>query len=90
MLKQVQRLEKSPTLNTVLMVESVLKSMDESVISVAGLKRMLPRKVNHDTLKVVLEYLEESNKIVFTSKGITWIHNPNPALRKAVATGLEL
>ncbi len=90
MLKQVQKLERSPTLNTVLMVERVLREMNESVISVAELKRRLPRKVNHNTLKVVLGYLEESNKIAVTMKGITWIHNPNPNLRKAISNGLEL
>ena len=89
-LKQAQKLEHSPTLNTVLMVEETLKNMDESVISVAELKRKLPKQVNHYTLMVVLEYLEESNKIAVTLKGITWIHNPNPELRKAIAKGLRL
>ncbi len=48
------------------------------------------KKVNHNTLKTILEYLEESNKIVVTMKGITWIHNTNPNLRRAIAGGLEL
>ncbi|VVB81795.1 Uncharacterised protein [uncultured archaeon] len=86
----LQELKHAPTLNTVLMVENVLKSMDESVISIAELKRRLPKQVNHNTLMVVLEYLEESNKIAVSLKGITWIHNTNPFLKKAVARGLEL
>jgi hypothetical protein len=86
----VPRFEHSPTLNTVLMVEHTLKGMDESVVSVAELKRNLPKQVNHNTLKIILEYLEESNKIAVTLKGITWVHNPNPNLRKAVSKGLEL
>jgi len=85
-----QKIEHSPTLNTVLMVENALKNVDESVITVAELKRKLPRQVNHNVLKVILEYLEESNKIAVTLKGITWIHNANPNLRKAVSRGLEL
>lgn len=85
-----QKFEHSPTLNTVLMVEDVLKNMNESVITVAELKRRLPRQVNHNTLTVILEYLEISNKILVTMRGITWIHNPNPNLRKAIAEGLEL
>lgn len=85
-----QRLKHSPTLNTVLMVEDTLKNMDESVITVAELKRRLPHQVNHNTLKVILEYLELSNKILVTMRGITWIHNPNPNLRKAIAGGMEL
>ncbi len=80
----------SPTLNTVLMVEDVIKNSGESVITVAQLKRKLPRQINHNVLKVILEYLEESNKIAVTMKGITWIHNHNPNLRRAIRSDLEL
>ena len=80
----------SPTLNTVLMVEGALRNADESIVSVAELKRLLPKQVNHNTLKGILEYLEESNKIAVTMRGITWIHNPNPQLRNAVEKGLRL
>lgn len=80
----------SPTLNTVLMVEKTLQEADESVLSIAELKRRLPKQVNHNTLKTILEYLEQSNKILVTLRGITWIHNPNPKLRKAIEQGLEL
>jgi len=87
---QAYELAHSPTLNTILMVEKVLTNMDESVITVAELKRRLPKQVNHNTLKAILEYLELSNKILVTMKGITWIHNTNPNLQKAIAEGLEL
>lgn len=87
---QEHKLEHSPTLNTVLMVEETLKNMDESVITIAKLKKILPKQVNHNTLKIILSYLEYSNKIAVTLKGITWIHNTNPQLRKAISKGLEL
>ena len=79
-----------PTLNTVIMVENSLKKMNESVISIAELKRELPRQVNHNTLMVILKYLEESNKIFVSLKGISWIHNKNPNLKKAILEGIEL
>ena len=87
---QEHKLEHSPTLNTVIMVEETLKNMDESVITIAKLKKILPKQVNHNTLKIILLYLEYSNKIAVTLKGITWIHNTNPRLRKAISEGLEL
>ena len=87
---QQYKLEHSPTLNTVLMVENTLKNMDESVITIAQLKKILPKQVNHQVLIIILAYLEQSNKIAVTLKGITWIHNTNPRLRKAIAEGLEL
>ena len=87
---QVRKQEHSPTLNTVLMVENAMKETGESIVTVAELKRKLPKQVNHNTLKVILEYLEESGKIAVSMKGITWIHNTSPALRNAVGRGLEL
>ncbi len=80
----------SPTLNTVIMVENTLSNMDESVIKFAELKRKLPKQVNHNTLKIILEYLEVSNKIIVSMKGISWIHNSNLNLKNAVNSGLEL
>ena len=79
-----------PTLNTVIMVENVLKNIDESIISVAELKRKLPRQVNHNTLMVILEYLERSNKIAVTLRGITWLENDNPRLKRAIMRGMNL
>jgi hypothetical protein len=87
---QEHKLKHSPTLNTVLMVEDTLKNMNESVTTIAQLKRKLPKQINHNTLKIILEYLEQSNKIAASLKGITWIHNTNPNLKKAITTGLEL
>ena len=87
---QEQKPEHSPTLNTVLMVEDTLKNMEGSIITIAELKRRLPKQVNHNVLKVILEYLERSNKIAVSLKGITWIHNTNTNLRRAIAKGLEL
>ncbi len=76
--KKVKRGEKQvhwPTLNTVIMVEETLRKIKENAISVADLKRELPRQVNHLKLKIILEYLEKSSKIAVTMKGITWIEN---------------
>jgi len=87
---QKHKLEHSPTLNTVIMVEDTLKNSENSIITIAELKRKLPKQINHNTLKTILEYLEESNKIAVSLKGITWIHNTNQNLRMTVAKGLKL
>ena len=82
--------EHAPNLTTVIMVENVLASMTQSVIKVAELKRLLPKQVNHNTLMVILQYLEASNKVAVSLKGVTWIANDNPLLKKAISSGLEL
>ncbi len=89
-MKMSQMMKQAPTLKTVIMVENTLKKMNGSVITIANLKRKLPRQVNHNALMVILKYLESSNKIAVSLKGITWIQNTNPNLRKAIAKGLEL
>jgi hypothetical protein len=62
----------SPRLSTIKMVEETIKNGD-SAITLAELKRRLPKQVNHYTLKEIITYLEESRKIYFGSKGMTWL-----------------
>jgi len=88
--KKIEKPAHWPTLNTVMMVEDTLKNIAESVISIADLKRKLPRQVNHVTLMVILQYLEKSNKLAVTLKGITWIENNNPNLKEAILQGMQL
>ena len=69
-----------PTLKTVMMVEEALNKSD-AVISKNELKRRLPVKIMHQTLNLILEYLENSNKIMIGTKGISWLQQDNPKLR---------
>ncbi len=80
----------SPTLNTILMVENTLQNMPESVFKISDIKRAIPKKVNHYTLKNILEYLEKSNKIYVGIKGITWIYNKNKKLDYEIKKGQEI
>ncbi|MBW2964310.1 hypothetical protein KY363_02520 [Candidatus Woesearchaeota archaeon] len=64
----------SPTLNTILMVEAVLEDNEGKFLPIPDLKKLLPKKVNHNTLMQILAYLEESNKIQVSLKGVTWSH----------------
>ena len=79
----LQNIRPSPTLNTVIMVEDAIKNAKNSVITIAEIKKKLPKQVNHNTLMVILEYLETSGKIVVTLRGITWVHNTNTNLRRS-------
>lgn len=79
----------SPTLTTVLMVEKVLEKAKE-VLTVAELKRKLPRKMMHSTLIQILDYLQGSGKILIGTKGIVWIYTPKEELEKLIARGTEV
>ena len=63
----------NPTLDTITMVENELSKMSE-YSSKNKLWRSLPRQVQYPTFKKVLDYLADSNKIVFDKTGkIYWI-----------------
>lgn len=79
----------SPRLATVLMVEKTLREAKE-IIKVAELKRRLPKKVMHSTLLQILDYLQQSGKILIGTKGILWIYRPPAELEKMKSGGLEL
>ena len=78
-----------PSLRTMLMVERILKEAD-TMIDREELKRRLPSKIMHQTLNVILKYLEEKGMIVDSHKGILWIYNPSPKLRKAIENARDI
>ena len=73
--------QRSPTLNTVLMVEGTLRKAGE-VLTVGKLKRILPKQVMHQTLMAVIDYLEYSGKIVIHNDKVLWTFKPQSKLKK--------
>ena len=82
----MQKVIHYPNLKTVLMVEKILKNSTQ-LIKREELKAKLPTKVMHQTLNVILKYLEESGKILDGRKGILWIYNPSKKLDRAIKEG---
>jgi len=78
-----------PSLKTVLMIEHALKNAN-TLLTREELKKRLPVKIMHQTLNVILAYLEESGKIIDGRKGILWIYNPSKKLEKAIQEGVEV
>lgn len=79
----------SPTLNTVLMVEGTIRNAGK-MLTIAELKRKLPRKVMHNTLLIIINYLQISGKILVTAKGVLWIHEERGKLDELMRRGLEV
>ena len=73
--------QRSPTLNTVLMVEETINKAGE-VLTIGKLKRMLPKQVMHQTLMAVIDYLEYSGKIVVHDNKLFWTFKPQSKLKK--------
>jgi len=79
-----------PTLMTVLMVEDFLKEHSDIPMKISEIKNKLPKQVMHQTLKVVLEYLYRSGKIIYGPKGIQWIYMEPEHIKKMLKNSVEI
>lgn len=73
---EINDIARSPTLQTVLMVE---KFIDENSgeYKKTDLFRNLPKKVMWQTFQVIMEYLENINKIAYDNEGyVVYIWSP--------------
>ncbi len=73
--------QRSPTLNTVLMVEETLSKAGE-LLTIGKLKRLLPKQVMHQTLMAIIDYLEYSGKIVVHDDKLLWAFKPKSRLKR--------
>lgn len=79
-----------PRLDTVLMVERAIKEA-KTYSSKHSLWRSLEKQMQYQTFSTILNYLEESNKIMFDKDGsIIWIFADNPKLNKLLSRSTKL
>jgi hypothetical protein len=88
--KKDKKVLRYPNLNTVLMVEEFLEKHRDFPIQISEIKEKLPRQVMHQTLKLILEYLWKSGKIIYGPKGIQWIYTKPEHLKKMLEGSLEV
>jgi hypothetical protein len=75
--KENSPLVRSPTLQTVQMVEEFINE-NSGEYGKTNLFRALPKKMIWTTFQVIIEYLQSINKIIIDSEGkVVWIWNPN-------------
>ena len=74
--KKIIKLFRSPTLETVKMVELTIKKYSGE-LKKTQIWEKLPRKVMWPTYLIIIDYLLESNRIIVSDEGIiTYIWNP--------------
>lgn len=79
----------SPTLESVLMVEKLIQNNSQEFGKYQLWKR-LPKKMMYQTFQVILNYLEQSGKIMIGNDGcVIWTHNPKQ-IKKLLASGVKL
>ncbi len=66
----------SPTLESVFMVEKTIQKYSQKY-GKYQLWKKLPKKMMYQTFQVILDYLEQSGKIIIDKEGcIIWTFNP--------------
>ncbi len=77
----------SPTLESVLMVEATIQKYSQEC-GKYQLWKKLPKKMMYQTFQVILDYLEQSGKIMIDNDGcIMWTYNPR-RIQKLIKDGL--
>ena len=90
MVIQMQQILHYPRLDTILMVEKIIKA-SKMPLSKNEIDRRLKTQIMRPTLNLILNYLEDSGKIAMLKEGIVWIYSKDigeklkSKLQKAIA-----
>ena len=72
-----------PKLDSILMVEKAIQDSEDYPTRME-LWKSLPKQMQYQTFKLILEYLENSNKVMFEDNKIIWIFANNEKLNKLI------
>ena len=78
----------SPTLESIIMVEKTIKKYSQEC-GKYQLWKKLPKKMMYQTFQIILEYLEDSGKIIIDNGCVIWIYNPQ-RVKKLIKEGLVI
>jgi hypothetical protein len=78
-----------PTLGTIMMVERAIKKSRAYPTKMA-LWRSLPRQMQYQTFRKIIDYLLSSNKIMLNDHEIVWIFPDNPKLKRLLAESIRV
>ena len=77
---QIQKVLHYPRLDTILMVEEAIRKA-EYYPSKRQLWLSLHKKMMYQTLNVIIDYLERSNKVIIKDRKIIWVWYPEGVAR---------
>jgi hypothetical protein len=78
-----------PKLDSILMVERAIQESEDYPTRM-GLWKNLPKQMQYQTFKLILDYLEKSNKIMFKEDKIIWIFANNKKLNKLIQEAIRV
>ena len=78
-----------PKLTSIMMVETAIQKSKDYPTRIK-LWNNLPRKMQYQTFKLILEYLERSNKIMFEGDKIIWIFANSKKLNDLIKVAVNV
>ena len=78
-----------PKLDSILMVEKTIQKSKDYPTRME-LWKSLPKQMQYQTFKLILDYLEKSNKILFEEDKIIWIFANNKKLNKLIQEAVRV
>jgi len=78
-----------PKLDSILMVEKAIQEAKDYPTRME-LWRSLPKQMQYQTFKLILDYLERSNKIMFEEDKIIWIFVNNKKLNELIQGAINV
>ncbi len=85
MIKEQQKINilHYPKLDSILMIENAIQKSEDYPTRIK-LWKSLPKQMQYQTFKLILDYLERSNKIMFEENKIIWIFSNNKRLNELI------
>ena len=78
-----------PKLDSILRVEDAIQNSEDYPTRME-LWKSLPKKMQYQTFKLILDYLEKSNKIMFEGDKIIWIFANNKKLNELISGAISV
>ena len=78
-----------PKLDSILMVEKAIQNSEDYPTRMQ-LWKSLPKQMQYQTFKLILNYLEKSNKIMFEEDKIIWIFANSKKLNELIQRAISI
>jgi len=78
-----------PKLDSILMIENAIQKSEDYPTRME-LWKSLPKQMQYQTFKLILDYLERSNKILFEGNKIIWIFANSKKLNELIQGSISI
>jgi len=91
MVKEIKKMNilHFPKLDSILMIEEAIQKSEDYPTRME-LWKSLPKQMQYQTFKLILDYLERSNKIMFKEDKIIWIFANNKKLNELISGAVKI